>query len=73
MNYFKQLTTWTPDDVRRHLLEVHGDPQLTRYFRRIIIATPLDAERIGEALTADALENLWKEMFSQHEREQIWS
>jgi hypothetical protein len=50
MSYFTTLQTWSPIQVQEHLKIVRGDPQLTRYFKRVLLMTK-DSERVGEVLT----------------------
>jgi hypothetical protein len=71
MDYFAELTTWTPDQVVQHVAEVKNDPQLVRYFRRIIVAT-MNHERVGDVLSAQVLEDMWRNMFSRDEQRLIW-
>lgn len=40
---------------------------LVRYYRRIALAMQ-DADYVGDRLSAEALEDLWKSMFSRHEQ-----
>jgi hypothetical protein len=71
MSYFTALQNWSPVQVQEHLKLVRGDPQLTRYFKRVLLMTK-DAERVGEVLSEGQLESLWREGFSQRERALIW-
>jgi hypothetical protein len=71
-DYFVDLLYWSPNRVKQHIKTIDDDYQLLRYFRKVLKLTG-DYEHVGEALTADQLEILWRSMFSEKAQKQIWS
>ena len=67
-----ELLRYTPTGHPIRSWRVHDDPQLKRYFKRVLLMTK-HSERVGEVLSAGQLESLWREGFNQQERALIWN
>jgi hypothetical protein len=71
-DFFVDLLYWSRHRVKQHIRDIDDDSQLLRYFRKVLKLTA-KYEHVGEALTADQLETLWRLTFSKRAQKQIWN
>jgi hypothetical protein len=70
-DYFVDLLYWSPNRVKQHIRDIDDDSQLLCYFRKVLKLTA-KYEHVGEVLTADQLESLWRSTFSKRAQREIW-